>query len=145
MNKRFSKINVSNGLRLLFIMLPVLLGFLSIATAQFGGIGTGTSSGVSTVEGTLCSIYFAIHSLVFVIALVLIVLGGILYAGAHMVPGETRGKLQGYSWTMIIGGIVGIVIVLLAPYLVGLFANSSGTTGFSASVCSGSFGGLGGL
>jgi cytochrome c oxidase assembly factor CtaG len=121
----------------------MLLGFVSIATAQLGGIGTGTSAGVSTVEQTLCSIYNAIHSLVFVIALVLIVLGGILYAGAHMVPGDTRGKLQGYSWTMIIGGIVGIVIVLLAPWLVGLFANSSGATGFSTSLCGiGGFGGL---
>ncbi len=134
---------MSKIIKMAFILMPLLLGFMSImsiANAQFGG--TGTSTGVSTVENTLCGIYNDIHNLVFIIALVLIVLGGILYAGAHMVPGDTRGKLQGYSWTMIIGGIVGIIIVLLAPYLVGLFANSSGAGTFSVSSCGAGLGGL---
>jgi hypothetical protein len=68
-----------------------------------------------------------------VLALLLFIAGGSLYAGAHMLPaaGNLRGNLQGWSMGMIMGGIVGIILVLLAPYLVGLILgfSSSGTPG----------------
>ncbi len=103
--------------RLMFLF--VLIGFFgaNIVSAQ--------AAATNTISSALCSVYNIIHSVVFVIGLVLIILGGVMYAGAHVLPGQMKGSLQGYGMGMIVGGIAGIVIALSAGYIITVLSGSS--------------------
>ena len=93
----------------------------------------------TAVSSSLCSIIVTIQTVVGVIALALFILGGALYAIAHMLPaaGNLRGNLQGWSLGMIVGGIVGLIIVIVAPGLINVIINAAGS-GSGVSALSGS-------
>lgn len=102
-------------------VLLMVIGTLSILIAPVIAQTAGTS-----VTTELCNIEQDIHSIVFVLALVLLILGGILYAAAHVVPPSQRGSIQGYAFGMIMGGIIGVIIVLVAPFLINQVIAGSG-------------------
>jgi hypothetical protein len=122
------------------VLLLSILGTASVAYAAApfitgGGPPGGTSSGTpapgaasTVISTTLCGIIITVQTVVGVIALVLFILGGALYAVAHMLPaaGNLRGNLQGWSLGMIVGGIVGLIIVIIAPSILSIIA-STGT------------------
>ena len=60
----------------------------------------------------------ALRSVVPVIALGLFVLAGVVYAIGQVFDIQTRQKAQGWAMAMIVGGIIGVLIVVLAPWLV---------------------------
>jgi hypothetical protein len=129
----------------LMLVLTVLGGLLAVqfAAAQYGA-GTTTTAGAS-ISSTLCSVFDTIKNVIFILALTLMVLGGSLYAGANLTPSNLKGQFQGYGMGMILGGIVGVIIVLAAPYILGLIINSSGGIGTaylsSASTTTSAYGG----
>ena len=101
---------------------------------MFATMAFATGNAPSTaVSSSLCSIITTIQTVVGVIALALFILGGAMYAIAHMLPaaGNLRGNLQGWSLGMIVGGIVGLIIVLIAPGLINVIINAAGTTSVS--------------
>jgi hypothetical protein len=98
-----------------------------IGVSIFFGQVAAQSSAVAVTTSTLCGIIGGVRSVVGVIALVLFIVGGALYAVAHMMPaaGNLRGNVQGWSLGMIVGGIVGLIIVLIAPAIIGAIAGVS--------------------
>ncbi|MEM0149795.1 MAG: hypothetical protein QXW10_02780 [Candidatus Micrarchaeaceae archaeon] len=62
----------------------------------------------------ICSVYNVVHSIIFILGLTLIILGGAVYAGAHLLPGQTKGTAQGYAMGMLIGGVIGVAIAMAA-------------------------------
>ena len=88
-----------------------------------GGIPSQTQSGGL---GAICTIYVILNTAVFVLALALMIIGGAVYAGAGVLPGQTRGVVQGYAMGLIIGAIVGAIIVLVAPYILNTIVTASG-------------------
>ena len=93
---------------------------LSVVDAQAGPIST-----------QLCNLVKTIRGVVGILALLLFIAGGALYAVAHVMPaaGNLKGNLQGWSLGMIVGGIVGLIIVLVAPWLLSQIVNfASGTS-----------------
>ena len=80
------------------------------------------------VTSSLCIIIDNIQAVIGVIALMLFVLGGVMYAIAHMLPaaGNIKSSMQGWGLGMIIGGIVGIIIVIIAPGIIHLIIISAG-------------------
>ncbi len=123
-NPRFLK-----NLKMLYYVFVVGTIFATIVSATTTGTGTGS---VSALSLSLCAIVGEIRTVIGILALLLFIAGGSLYAGAHMLPaaGNLRGNLQGWSLGMIMGGIVGIILVLLAPYLVNMITNLGGGTGY---------------
>ena len=117
------------------LILPIL-AILSLATVVSA---SSTSSSTSynaeqTIINEVCSIYHIIDTVIFVIALALIVLGGTIYAVSHA-TGGMKGTLQGYAMGLILGGIIGVIIVLLAAPILNIVA-SVGNTSFSvATAC----------
>ncbi len=111
---------IPDYMKVLLAVLGTLAVVISPVAAQLGG--------ASSVTNELCTIANDIHSVVFVLALVLLILGGILYAAAHIMPPQQRGGIQGYAFGMIIGGIIGVIIVLIAPWLINQVIAGSGTS-----------------
>lgn len=89
----------------------------------------------SNLTGILCGIKDAVMTVVFVVGLLLLVVGGSMYALAHIMPAQQKGALQGYGMGMIIGGVAGIILTLIAPFLINqLYGYYYGTTGTAASL-----------
>jgi drug/metabolite transporter (DMT)-like permease len=73
----------------------------------------------------LCGIYNTVHGVVFLLGIVLIILGGALYAGANVMPSQSKGPMQGYGMGFVLGGVAGVIIAMLAPYLISLVSGQS--------------------
>ena len=105
------------------------------STTTVGGPGLSTttvtgsgSSGPSTVSGAViaqvCTLYNTIHQVIFVIGLILIIIGAALYASAHVLPGNLKSNAQGYGMGMIVGGVVGVILALSAPFILGVITGN---------------------
>ena len=73
----------------------------------------------------VCSIYLSVKTVIFILGLTLMLLGGALYAGSHVMPGQHKGSMQGYGMGMIMGGIIGVIIAVIAPTILGFITGNS--------------------
>ena len=95
--------------------LLLLLSFASVTYAQVA----------NNAVNAICTIYKDVESIIFILGLVLIILGGAMYAGSHVLPGQTKGSVQGYGMGMILGGVIGVIIAVSAPYILTLITGNS--------------------
>lgn len=88
----------------------------------------------SLLSSELCGIVSSIQTIVGVLALALFLIGGLMYAIAHFLPPsvEYRKSLMGWATAMITGGVIGLIVVIIAPMLVGMFAGAASTVGGGA-------------
>ncbi len=117
--------------------LQVLLYTVTLASVASMVMG---DSLLSSLSSTLCGFVSGVRTIIGALALALFLIGGVLYAIAHFLPTslDYRKSLVGWSTAMIVGGIIGLVVVILAQPLVGLFTNLGGTfggTGVSSVSC----------
>lgn len=115
-----------------------VLSRLMLVLTVFGFFGANMAFSQSSTPNTaistaLCGVYHIINTVVFIIGLVLVVLGGVMYAAAHVLPGNLKGSLQGYGMGMIVGGIAGVIIALSAGYIIGVISGNSAIT--ASSLC----------
>ncbi len=131
------------------LLIAAMFAGVVLASAQFslgsglGGITGSASPNTQGIQNSLCHVIQGVQQVVAVVSILLFVLGGLMYAIAHMMPaaGQLRGNLQGWSMGMIVGGIVGLILVLLAPGLVGfIVANGQAAGGAVTSAGCSSFG-----
>ncbi|MGC9149667.1 MAG: hypothetical protein ACP5FX_00935 [Candidatus Micrarchaeia archaeon] len=85
----------------------------------------------SQVSSVLCQIVTGIKSVVTVIAVAMFVVGGVLYAVGNLLTGGMKQSAHGWAQGLIIGGLVGIVLVILAEPIVSTIAKLGGITGVS--------------
>jgi hypothetical protein len=92
-----------------------------------GTVFAATASSIgSTVTGQLIELVKMLQGIVPVIALGLFVFAGIVYAVGQVFDVQTRNKAQNWAMAMIVGGIIGVLIVLIAPWLVDFLLGFSG-------------------
>ncbi len=128
---------------LLLVALSVVFSMMLVVPAQ----GTGSSAASSAVMKTICNIFNTIKEVIFVLGLALMILGGAIYAGANLMPSQSRGGFQGYGMAMIIGGIIGVAIAVAAPFILNTIVSASGASGSyvaSGSITGGGTGGVAG-
>jgi len=94
----------------------------------------GGSLTLAPVTTAICNVYTIVNSALFILALIIMLLGGTLYAGGHFLPSQTRGIVQGYAMGMIIGGVVAVIIAMVAPWILSIVTNTPITS--IVSVCS---------
>ena len=118
------KLGYGNIAGLSLIAITVLLGTSLIS---FGAAGGGAATTNSAVMETICSIFSTIKNVIFILGLTLMVLGGAIYAGANLMPSQSRGAFQGYGMAMVIGGIIGVAIAVAAPFILNTVVGASGS------------------
>jgi hypothetical protein len=98
-----------NYLKLL-VSLILVSQISSLAFAQAASLLSSVFQSIVTIVQTIIGVF----------AIALFMIGGILYAAAHFMPaaGQIRANMQGWAMGMILGAIVGLILVLIAPYLV---------------------------
>ncbi|MEM4097115.1 MAG: hypothetical protein QXS81_00275, partial [Candidatus Micrarchaeaceae archaeon] len=125
------KMNVINAntyyqyaLRAFMIAVAAFSVVSMLSYSQASPIGNNIAASVST---TICPIYTAVQNTILVVGLILLVLGGALYGGAHILPGQQKGSLQGYGLGMITGGVVGVILALSASTILALVTGKTVT------------------
>jgi len=98
-----------------------------------------STSGASTcvkvaagISSQLCNIKNLIVGIIPTIALIMFLLAGLVYAAGQTFGAEMKAKAQGWAMSLLVGGIVGIVIAVIAPLLVDTFI---GMGSFGARAC----------
>ncbi|MGC8651659.1 MAG: hypothetical protein ACP5UH_00180 [Candidatus Micrarchaeia archaeon] len=87
--------------------------------------GSGSIANLGAATNAICSVYTTIESVIFILGLTLMILGGVLYAGGHVLPGQQRGPVLGYGMGMILGGVIGVIIAMVAPYVLSIITGTS--------------------
>jgi hypothetical protein len=110
--------------------------YLLLAVSVFGLLGTFASAQSSVAVSSaatqaLCTVFNTVRNIIFLLGLTLMILGGALYAGATIMPGQSKGSFQGYGMSMIIGGVIGVAIAVAAPFVLNLVVSAGGTAGGS--------------
>lgn len=112
-------------------MVSLRIAYYIAAFAVVGAVAYAQST--ISLSSSICSIVDVVRSFIGYIALLLFIVGAVLYAVAHLLPaaGNMRGNLQGWSIGMIIGGVVGIILILIAPGVINLIIGSASASGAS--------------
>lgn len=84
--------------------------------------GAGCSNAIT---GIICNVYFTVDDVLLILSLALLMLGGIIYASSHIMPGQSRGVLQAYSWAILLGGVGGLVISVVGPWMLSTITGNS--------------------
>ncbi|MEM4389993.1 MAG: hypothetical protein QXG98_05015 [Candidatus Micrarchaeia archaeon] len=106
------------------IVLVCLLVFAQAAVAQ-------QRPGIVGQLETMCQ---TIKQIVPMVALLMFIIAGAVYAAGQVMGAETRARANVWSTAMLVGGIIGLIIAASAPYFVQVFSQFSlGTTATSFS------------
>ena len=100
-----------------------LLPLLAVVMLSSAAMAT-TLSGDITRE--LCRVRTMIQQIIPTVALILILLAGLVYAAGQTFGAEMKAKAQGWAMSLLVGGIMGLVLAALAPFLVDVFASMGG-------------------
>ncbi len=87
---------------------------------------------ITNAECAVYSIYSTVQTIIFVLGIMLMILGATLYAGSQLMPGQSRGQIQGYGMGMVMGGIAGVIIAILSPWILGVASGGSAATNIAA-------------
>ncbi len=129
-------LKILSNLKIFILISSIILGLSGLI---FAGFGLGGASGASAqatnqISTTMCAFYDTIMEVIMILAILLMVMGGALYAGSHIMPGQLKGQMQGYAYGMLLGGVVGLIIVLAGPAILHMIV--SGNSQLSNQSCS---------
>jgi len=104
--------------------------FLALLLAV--GVASATVTSIaSQLAGNICTVKYLIFGLLPTIALVMFLLAGLVYAAGQAFGAETKAKAQGWAMSLLVGGIIGIVLVVLAPALLSIFVSGTAMDSFN--------------
>jgi hypothetical protein len=117
--------------------LGLLLTLLTAASLLCTAFGQNL---VSSLSVTFCGFVSGIRAIIGIIALCLFLVGGVTYAIAHFLPSslDYRKNLISWATAMIIGGIIGLIVVVVAQPVINLiagFGNAAGGTMLPVTSC----------
>lgn len=101
------------------------IAFALLLLGSVIGPAAGAQSAANSIICNTVNLYMAIQTAIFIIGIMLMILGGALYAASHIMPGQSKGTMQGYGMGMILGGVIGVIIAVLAPYIFTLVTSNT--------------------
>jgi hypothetical protein len=106
-----------------------------LAMAFVASVFFGTMASAQSATSVICNLLTQVEDVIFILALALMILGGSLYAAANIMPSQQKGAIQGYGMGMIIGGVIGLIIVIMGPYILNLLISNSSVTSNVSAIC----------
>jgi uncharacterized protein YacL len=111
---------MKNHAKMVFILLLSSLSTLAFAVTP--------TSMATDIANALCGFQTLVYGILPTLALIMFLFAGLAYAVGQVFGAEMRAKAQGWAMSLLVGGIVGIFIAVLAPILVTIFTNMGGLT-----------------
>lgn len=107
-----------------------IIALLALASLAAPAVAQSTTPLTTALTTQLCAIVFNVEAVTGILALALFLLGGSIYAFGHFLPStlDYRKSLMGWSMAMVTGGLIGLVVVLAAPQIVGIILNIASST-----------------
>ena len=84
-----------------------------------------TAQMATTIRNALCGFQTLVYTVLPTLALIMFLFAGLAYAASQVFGAEMRAKAQGWAMSLLVGGILGIFIAVLAPILVEIFVSMS--------------------
>lgn len=78
-------------------------------------------SGVGELLNNIC-VY--VSSMVPIISVILVVIAGLVYSIGKVLGQEYRAKTETWATTIVIGAVLGLILALSAPFIVGVLVES---------------------
>jgi len=101
-----------------YTALLALLAMGVVSASQVGTMAAAIASG-------LCYFKVLVTGVLPTLSLILFLFAGLAYAAGQAFGAETKAKAQGWAMSLLVGGIIGIVLAVLAPVLVSIFVAMS--------------------
>ncbi len=95
-------------------MLLVIFSLLILSSFVAAG-GTGFAN-LSAALSSLCA---GIRSIIPIIAFLMIVAAGAIYAAGQLLGAETRARASVWATAMLVGAVIGLLIVVVTPGILG--------------------------
>jgi len=96
-----------NKIKISLYSLFATLGASSVAFATTGGL-----ENVGKAAGCMCG---QLMQVLPVVSMLMIIGAGVVYAAGQMMGAETRARANTWATAMLIGAVIGILIVVVAP------------------------------
>ena len=98
---------------------------LSIFTAfALLAAGLAYAQGISGVGEGAKTLYCALVSVLPIVSMLMIIGAGVVYAAGQIMGAETRARASQWATAMLIGAVIGILIVTVAPTVLGAMYGS---------------------
>ena len=101
-------------------MFKYLLPLFAVAVLA-GIVAADTSSTASQINASLCAIKGLIEQILPTVAFLMLLMAGLVYAAGQAFGAEMKAKAQGWAMSMLVGAIIGLLLAVLAPTLLGIF------------------------
>ena len=111
----------------------MLLGIAVLSAAAFAD--TTTLQGISNVTAAVSALCCGLTSLLPVAAMLMIVIAGVIYAAGQVMGAETRARANVWATAALTGALIGILIYAVAPGVLGIIYNGSGTNTIQCTNC----------
>ena len=109
------------------------LGALSASTAVFA---TETTAGLGLVRKAVGCMCGQLMTVLPVVSMLMVIGAGVVYAAGQMMGSETRARANTWATAMLLGAVIGILIVVVAPSVLDiLYHDPSGATIDKNSFC----------
>ena len=102
-----------NHTKMIFILFVLCLSMIVFAA--------GISTMAATIAAGLCGFQALVYGVLPTLALIMFLFAGLAYAAGQAFGAEMRAKAQGWAMSLLVGGIIGIFLAVLAPILVQIF------------------------
>jgi len=108
-----------------FMLMALVI--LNIVGMAWSGGGTADTNNIYTAMRWLCN---TARSMLGAVAMVLVVMAGVTYAIGQVLGAETRARAAVWATAMLTGAVIGLVIYIVMPYVIGaLFTGTAGGGG----------------
>ncbi len=80
---------------------------------------------LNSISDVICGTYNQVNTIFLLLALVVLIIGAVLFMASHSMPGAMRGTVQGYAVGMMIAGVVSALISVGAAWLLSVATGTS--------------------
>jgi len=81
------------------------------------------TSGLSNVKDAMSNLCIGLREMLPVVAMLMIILAGVIYAAGQMMGAETRARANVWATAALTGALIAILITVVAPAVLGTINN----------------------
>ena len=96
-----------------------------ILSMLFGLVVASPSPEATQIQSGICSLYSLITMVLTAVIFLLIVAAAVVYAGGQLLGAETRARATVWATSMFMGALIGVLIYVIVPYVLGAMAGGA--------------------
>lgn len=112
------------------------LAYSALATAGLSSVAFAQSSGgIRNVGSAVSCLCYNLIQILPVVSMLMVIGAGVVYAAGQIMGAETRARANTWATAMLVGAIIGILIVAVAPSILSALYGGSGANSINTGIC----------